>query len=148
MVTINSVFLGGNLGADPEPRRTATGKQMCTFRLAVNRWDAKAQARVADWHKVVAWDKTAEQCLKYLSKGSSVVVEGRLAVSHWEGADGTKRSRHEVMAHRVNFVGRRGESGAQEGPPELTGREGPPTELREIRLAPDELRKFDDAIPF
>jgi single-strand DNA-binding protein len=126
---------------------------MCTFRIATNRWDSKAQESVADWHGIVAWDKTAEQCVKYLSKGSGVIVEGRLTVSQWDGPDGRKNSRHEVTAYRVNFVGR-GRAGADEVPVSQ-GQDGdaPAADngepaMREVRIPRGESKRFEDSIPF
>jgi single-strand DNA-binding protein len=105
MVSVNTVILGGHLGADPEERRTSGGKLVCSFRLATNRWDTKTQADVADWHTVLAWEKQAENCMKYLKKGAAVLVEGRILVSRWEDADGKKQSKHEISASRVTFLG-------------------------------------------
>lgn len=105
MVSVNTIIVGGHLGGEPEERRTATGKLVCNFRLASNRWDAKTDSEVADWHSVVAFERQAENCIKFLRKGSAVLVEGRLNSSHWDGPDGKKNTRWEIVATRVSFLG-------------------------------------------
>ncbi len=107
MVSVNTVIIGGHLGADPEDKRTQSGKLMCKFNVATSRWDTKSQAEATDWHTVVVWEKQAENCLKYLSKGAPVLIEGRLVVNQWEGSDGKKLSKHEISASRVSFLGRK-----------------------------------------
>ncbi len=105
MVSVNTIIIGGHLGAEPEERRTPAGKLVCNFRLATNRWDAKAETEVADWHNVVAFERQAENCIKFLRKGSAVLIEGRLASHQWDGPDGKKNTRWEIFAHRVTFLG-------------------------------------------
>lgn len=105
MVSINMIVVGGHLGGDPESRVSAQGKQICTFKLATNRWDSKTQSEEVDWHAVTVFDKTAENCLKYLRKGSAVLVEGRLQSRHWEGPDGKRQTRWEIVGTRVSFLG-------------------------------------------
>jgi single-strand DNA-binding protein len=116
MVSINMIVVGGHLGADPESRVTSQGKQMCTFKLATNRWDSKTQSEEVDWHAVTVFDKTAENCLKYLRKGSPVLVEGRLQSRHWDAPDGKKQTRWEVVGMRVSFLGQP-RSASQEAAP-------------------------------
>lgn len=113
MVAVNSIILGGHLGADPEEKRSAGGKLLCTFTVAVNRWEAKSEDTVVDWHTVVAFERQAEMCVRYLRKGAPVLVEGRVVVRQWEGSDGKKHSRYEVLAGRVSFLGSRSVSEAR-----------------------------------
>lgn len=105
MSSMNIVVLSGHLGAAPEERSSDTGKKVCSFRLANNRWDSKKKAEVADWYTVYAFGPVAETCLKYLDKGSSVVVEGRVALKEWDGKDGSKNRTVDVLANRVSFFG-------------------------------------------
>lgn len=104
MVSVNSVVLGGHVGAAPEQKVSSLGKPICTFRLATNRWDARAEQKVADWHNVVVFEKQAETCLRYLKKGSPVLVEGRVQVRQWDADDGKRQTRTEIVAFRVNFL--------------------------------------------
>jgi single-strand DNA-binding protein len=98
---LNKVMLIGNLGRDPEMRYTPTGKPVTAFSLAVNRtWTtAEGERREeAEWFNIVAWGDLAERCNKYLRKGERVYVEGRLQTRSWEGSDGQKHTRTEVVA--------------------------------------------------
>lgn len=104
MSSVNMFVLSGNLGATPEERSSDTGRKVCSFRIANNRWDAKKKAEVADWYTVFAFGTVAENCLKYLDKGSSVVVEGRAVQKEWE-KDGKTNRTIEVLANRVSFFG-------------------------------------------
>src|SRR5919201_5341442 len=93
--TLNKVQLIGRLGGDPELRYTQSGMARTTFSLATNRaWQDKdgSQREETDWHSIVAWDKLAQNCAEYLSKGRLVYIEGRLQYRSWEfeGKTGTK----------------------------------------------------------
>ena len=113
MASINKVILVGNLGRDPELRYTQSGKAVASFSLATtdrfsNR-EGERQERT-EWHRITVWDKTAENCAQYLSKGRSVYVEGRLQTREWEDKEGQKRRTTEVIAQTVQFLGARGQS--------------------------------------
>ena len=101
---LNKVMIIGNLGKDPELRYTQRGTAVCNFTVAVNRpgrMDEATGQRTEDeteWFQVVAWDKLAETCNQFLAKGRKVYVEGRLQTRSWEGQDGQKRTRVEVLA--------------------------------------------------
>lgn len=117
MVSVNSIIVAGHLGAEPEERRTAAGKLVCNFRMATNRWETKTETEVADWHNVVAFERQAENCIKYLRKGAAVLVEGRLTSHHWDAPDGKKNTRWEIVASRVSFLGSsRSPEGRSEAP--------------------------------
>ena len=109
---MNKIFLTGNLGRDPEIRYTQSGKAVATFSIAVNRWrkssaDAQSQQQTTDFFNVVAWDKRAEFCGKYLTKGTRILIEGRLQTRNYEAQDGTKRYVTEVIADEIEFAGGR-----------------------------------------
>ena len=123
----NKIILIGNLTKDPELRYTPQGTPVASFRLAVNyRYkqsdEPKQETMFID---NVVFGKQAESCSKYLNKGSSVLVEGRLQERRWE-SDGQQRSKFEVIAQSVRFLPRRGssqdtgQSGDNEIPPEET----------------------------
>ncbi len=107
---LNKVMLIGNLGADPEMRYTPSGKAVTTFRIAVNRtWkdpSSGEQQQDTQWFRVVAWTQLAEICARYLAKGRSVYVEGRLQTRTWDAQDGTKRYMTEVVAQDVVILDR------------------------------------------
>jgi single-strand DNA-binding protein len=114
MANFNKVILLGNLTRDPELRYTPNNAPVCSFDLAVNRsYTTQAGERREEvcFITIVAWGKQAETCAEYLSKGRPALVEGRLTQRSWETPEGQKRSKHEVVADRVQFLG--GRKGAE-----------------------------------
>lgn len=107
---MNSVNLIGRLTRDPETRATASGTDVCGMRIAIDR-----QGDGADYVDVTAFGKLAEVCAQYLEKGRQVGVSGRLHYSEWEAEDGSKRSKHEVIAQSVQFLGAKGAESTDEG---------------------------------
>jgi len=101
---LNRVTIMGRLGADPELRQTKGGTAVCSLRIACDR-DFKTEdgERETDWIDVVAWRSTAEFVAKYFSKGSAVIVDGRLQTRTWEDDDGNKRKAVEVVVDNVYF---------------------------------------------
>lgn len=109
MVSINRMTIIGNLGSEPEMRFTPSGRPVTSFRIATNwRYTTGEGERKeeTEWFSVVAWGKLAEQCNQFLTKGRLVYVEGRLRMRMWEGQDGQKRARNEIIADRVKFLDR------------------------------------------
>ncbi|HEB70988.1 MAG TPA: single-stranded DNA-binding protein, partial [Nitrospirae bacterium] len=109
MASLNKVILIGNLTRDPELRYTPSGMALCKFGLAVNEKYKDKESTV--FVNIVTWAKTAELSSEYLAKGRSVCVDGRLSFSSWESESGEKRSKLEVTADRVVFLGGRSGSG-------------------------------------
>jgi len=97
---VNSVALIGNLATDVELRELGDDRKVASFLLAVDR-----SADEADFVRVSAWNRQAELCDQYLSKGRRVGVEGRLRSSSWEDGEGKRRNVVEVVAARVEFLG-------------------------------------------
>jgi single-strand DNA-binding protein len=98
---LNKVQMTGRLGADPEMRYTSQGHAVTTFRAASNRsWrTSEGQAHEdTEWFRVVAWNKLAEICHQWLSKGSRVYVEGRMQTRQWQDQEGQTRSQTEIVA--------------------------------------------------
>ncbi len=114
MISFNKVFLIGNLTRDPELRYTPSGVPVASMRLAINTQfrDKSGERKIETCYvNIVAWNRQAELCSQFLSKGRRVLVEGRLQSRSWETSDGTKRSIIEVRADRIQFLdGRRQES--------------------------------------
>jgi single-strand DNA-binding protein len=108
MVTFNRVILAGNLTRDPETRFIPSGTAVTEFAIAVNsRYKSKATNEVKEdvsFFDIVVFGKIGENCAEYLSKGRPVLVEGRLRQRRWE-QDGAKRSRIEIVADNVQFLG-------------------------------------------
>ncbi len=107
MASLNRVMLIGNVGTDPEMRFTPNGSPVTSFRIATNRVYTTSDGerkQETEWFTIVAWRKLAESCNQFLTKGQRVYVEGSLRTHTWEGQDGQKRSRVEVIANRVLFL--------------------------------------------
>ena len=102
--TINRVELLGRVGADPELRRTQGGTAVVQLRLATDRRTGEGENQT-DWHTVVCWAKQAEAVAEYLRKGERVYIVGRLQLQSWETDGGERRSRTEVHAQEVIFLG-------------------------------------------
>jgi single-strand DNA-binding protein len=109
MAGLNKVMIIGNVGTDPEMRYTANGNAVTTFRIACSRSfnspDGERREET-EWFTVVAWNKLAETCSQFLQKGRRAYVEGRLQTRSWEGQDGQRRYRTEVIANTVLFLDR------------------------------------------
>ena len=110
MPGLNRVQLIGYLGTDPEARYTPSGKQVCSFRIAVNRrWKSGGESKQAtDWFNVESWGRLAEICQEYLSKGSLVYLEGRLQIDRVE-QDGDTRYYTKVVASQMQMLDRKSE---------------------------------------
>lgn len=117
MIGLNRVFLMGNLTRDPELRYIPSGSAVANFGIAVSRayttQDGEKKEEVC-FIDVEVWGKTAENCASYLTKGRPVFIEGRLQYRTWETEDGQKRSKHNVRAFNVQFLGSRKEEGVPE----------------------------------
>jgi single-strand DNA-binding protein len=107
MADLNCVILAGRLTRDPEVRHTATGQAVADLGLAISE---RYRNKTGEWVErscfadVVVWGRQAETCGEYLSKGSPVLVEGRLQLDQWENQQGEKRSKLMVRALRVQFL--------------------------------------------
>jgi len=109
MVSVNKMIVIGNLGGEPEMRFTPAGRPVTSFNVATNWRYTTAEGErkeETEWFSVVTWGKLAEQCNQFLAKGRLVYIEGRLRMHTWEGQDGQKRYRNEIVASRVSFLDR------------------------------------------
>ncbi len=109
-MSLNKVQLIGNLTRDPELKQIPGGQSVATFGVATNfSWkDQSGQLQSkTEFHNVVAWRKLAEICGQYLRKGSKVYVDGRLQTRDWEGEDGVKRYRTEIIADNMIMLDRK-----------------------------------------
>jgi single-strand DNA-binding protein len=110
MVGLNKVIIIGNVGTDPEMRFTPNGNPVTSFRIATNRSYTTPEGerkQETEWFDVVTWNRLAENCNQFLTKGQRAYVEGRLRTRSWEGQDGQKHSRIEIVANSVLFLDRR-----------------------------------------
>ncbi|HEY4507343.1 MAG TPA: single-stranded DNA-binding protein [Candidatus Paceibacterota bacterium] len=113
---LNRATLIGNLTRDPETRALPSGAKVCSFSIATNRvWKDQqtgAKKEAVDYHNIVVFGRTAENCSTYLKKGQSVLIEGRIQTRSWDGPDGKKNYRTEIVADTVQFGPKAAGSGA------------------------------------
>lgn len=108
---MNRAFLVGNLGKDPELKQTKKGGSVCKLTVATSEsiYDKNTQKNIqqTEWHNVTVWGKQAENCSKYLKKGSKVAIEGAVRTESYE-KDGIKRWSTKIQAQRVEFLNSHG----------------------------------------
>jgi len=107
LASYNKIILIGRLTADPELRYTPNGNPVANFTLAVNRRSSKEE-KEADFINIVAWQKLAEICSQYLTKGKLIMVDGRLQTRTYEANDGTKRKVFDVVADNMQMLDKSG----------------------------------------
>ena len=164
MQGVNKVILLGRLGADPELRMTPNGQQVCSLRLATSESftkDGQKEERT-EWHRVVLWGRLAELAGKYLRKGRSCYIEGKIQTRSWDDPQGQKRYSTEVVGNTLQFVDsgdRRGNeasegsyennsdpyAGGYQGAPQVPSYDAPhAAPSQNQRSMPD----MDDDVPF
>jgi single-strand DNA-binding protein len=123
MASLNKVILLGNLTRDPELRYTPSGTPVSSFGLAINRRYRQGDERKEEvcFVDIVAFSRQAEIAGEYLKKGQLALVEGRLQWRTWEGQDGQKRSKHEVVAEMIHLMPRTRDEGMERSSPEGLG---------------------------
>ena len=117
---LNKMLLIGNVGRDPEMRYTPSGSAVTSFSLAVNRRytpPGGEQQEETEWFDITAWNRLAETCNNYVTRGMKVYVEGRLRSRSWVGQDGQTRFRNEIVANSVTFLNRPQQGGGGYGAP-------------------------------
>ncbi|MBN1869552.1 MAG: single-stranded DNA-binding protein [Candidatus Omnitrophica bacterium] len=114
-MALNSVNIMGNLTRDPELKYTNSGKSVCNLSIANNRvyTSGKEKVNEVSYFDVEVWGAVAENCAKYLSKGSGIIVEGRLRQDRWE-KDGKTQSRVRIAANSIHFLPKRGEAAGRQ----------------------------------
>jgi len=106
--SVNKVILVGHVGADPEPRYTASGTAVVNLRMATNEFWRDTEGKdqeTTEWHRVVLWGKQAEFAANYIKKGQLIYVEGRLQTRTWEDRDKIERRTTEVRANVITLLG-------------------------------------------
>jgi len=160
MASFNKVILMGNLTRDPELRQSPSGAKVADLGLAVSEtWrDKSGQTKeVTCFVDIVVWDKLAELCQQYLTKGRPVLVEGRLQMDEWKNQQGEKRSKLRVRADTVKFLGsaqKRDEGAANSAapaaavaPPAPRPAAQPPADAP-LAEEPGDLARDDEHLPF
>jgi single-strand DNA-binding protein len=116
-MSVNKVILLGHLGKDPELRMTSSQNAVCNFSLATNERRKDASGNWSDhteWHTIVCFGKTAENCSKYLKKGKQVFIDGKIQTRKWKDKEDKDRYTTEIVANNVTFVGAKGEASMEE----------------------------------
>lgn len=115
MSSVNKVILIGNLGADPELKYTTSNRAVCNLSVATNEKFKTSSGQLrekTEWHRVIVWGDTAENAAKFLKKGRSVYLEGKIQTSSWDDKKtGEKKYKTEIVADRVVFLSGKGETG-------------------------------------
>ncbi len=117
-MNLNKAMIIGNLTRDPEVKTTPSGQSVSSFSVATNRVWTNAQGQkqeAVEYHNIVAWGKLAEICGQYLNKGKKVYIEGRLQTRDWQGQDGVKRYKTEIVAENMIMLDRGGAPSASSG---------------------------------
>lgn len=144
MASLNRATLIGRLGQDPEVRYTQSNTAVANFSLATNERykdrNGEFQEKT-EWHRIVAWGRTAEICQEYLKKGSLVYIEGPIETREWEGKDGQKRYTTEIKALTMQMLDSRGDM--PQGSPSKPGNQSAASV--EIDESFDDM---DDDLPF
>ncbi len=139
---MNKVILIGNLTRDPELQTTNSGKSVCRFALAVQRRFSNADGgRDADFFNITVWGIPGENCHKYLKKGSKCGVTGRIQISTYDAADGSKRTSVDIIAEEIDFISPRNNDGGESY--------SAPSENKPAKKETAELEEIDDdSLPF
>ncbi len=147
-MSVNKVIIVGRLGQEPELRYTPSGAAVCNFSVATSEyWNDKngQKQERTEWHRVVAWGKTAELCNQYLAKGSQCFLEGKLQTRSWDDNSGQKKYTTEVIATTVQFLGAKSENSKSATKPLSESVSSPPQQ--EYMPSTDSSFTADD-IPF
>lgn len=111
--SVNKVILIGRLGKDPELKYTPSGVAYAKFSIATDevfKDRAGEQQKRTEWHNIVAWNKLAEICGEYLTKGKQVYIEGSIQSRQWEDQSGNKRTSYEIVARQMTMLGSKSDS--------------------------------------
>jgi single-strand DNA-binding protein len=143
---MNHITIYGNLGKIPEVK-TVGEKKVAKFSLATTRRGKDRDGnKITDWHSVILWDKLAELTEKYLTKGSSVIIEGEVQYRNYENKEGQKVYMTEIVANQLHFVGKKESEKPDDKQGEWQGKKEvkPMSDVNELPQGNDELSE----IPF
>jgi single-strand DNA-binding protein len=151
---LNRALIIGNLTRDPQLKALPSGQKACEFGVATNRvWKDQSGAKkeATDFHNIVVFGRVAENCGAYLKKGQNVMVEGRIQTRSWDGPDGKKNYRTEIVADNVQFGAKTGGAPSaggfqSEGGPSTGGAHAAPSSAPEINYPTEDINPED--IPF
>ena len=150
--SVNKVILIGRLGKDPEVKYTPSGAPVAKFSLATDevfKDRSGEQQKRTEWHNIVAWNKLADICGQYLTKGKQVYIEGSIRSRQWEDQAGNKRTAYDIVAREMKMLGSKADSdrasaAAAAAPPA----EHVPVERPPAAEPPAEPEITDEDVPF
>ncbi|MGA2475100.1 MAG: single-stranded DNA-binding protein [Terriglobia bacterium] len=150
--SVNKVILIGRLGKDPEVKYTPSGAPVAKFSLATDevfKDRSGEQQKRTEWHNIVAWNKLAEICGEYLTKGKLVYIEGSIRSRQWEDQAGNKRTAYDIVAGRMQMLGSKADSDrAAAAAAAAPSAERPPVEKPPASEPPAEPEITDEDVPF
>ena len=150
--SVNKVILIGRLGKDPEVKYTPSGAPVAKFSLATDevfKDRSGEQQNRTEWHNIVAWNKLAEICGQYLTKGKLVYIEGSIRSRQWEDQAGNKRTAYDIVAGRMQMLGSKADSDrAAAAAAAAPSAERPPVEKPPASEPPAEPEITDEDVPF
>jgi len=151
--TVNKVILVGRLGRDPEVKYTPSGAPVAKFSLATDEAFKDRSGELqkhTEWHNIVAWNKLAEICGQYLTKGKLVYIEGTIRSRQWEDQAGNKRTTYEIIARGMQMLGSKAESerAAMPAAAPAPSAEHAPLERPPAAEPPAEPEITDEDVPF
>lgn len=153
-MNLNKVFIIGRLTADPQLRNIPSGQAVASISVATNRtWTDKngAKQEEAEYHNVVIWGRQAEIASQFLTKGSTVMIEGRLRTRSWQDKSGQERKTTEIVSERMQ-LGPRAQSGGRSGGEMRTGEKAEKTKQPAAEEVPvidlEESGPKEDDLPF
>ena len=142
---MNKVILTGRIANDLEIRSTTTGKSICEFRLATNRPVNRDGEKVADFVSCRVWNKSAENLVKYQTKGNLIAVIGRIQIDSYTDKDGNKRYSNYVLVEDLEYLGRKKDPEANKEDQEVEN------EYKDLHITTEVQEQFDysdDELPF
>jgi single-strand DNA-binding protein len=150
--SVNKVILVGRLGKDPELKYTPSGAPVAKFSLATDesfKDKTGEKQEHTEWHNIVAWNKLAEICGEYLTKGKLIYIEGSIRSRQWQDQSGNKRTSYEIIANQMQMLGSKSDSGGGGMNRPAPERHAAPTPSPSGEpIAPSEPEISDDDIPF
>ncbi|MGD0457216.1 MAG: single-stranded DNA-binding protein [Terriglobia bacterium] len=150
--SVNKVILIGRLGKDPEVKYTPSGAPVAKFSLATDevfKDRSGEQQKRTEWHNIVAWNKLAEICGEYLTKGKLVYIEGSIRSRQWEDQAGNKRTAYDIVAGRMQMLGSKADSDrAAAAAAAVPSAERAPVEKPPASEPPAEPEITDEDVPF
>jgi single-strand DNA-binding protein len=151
MYSLNRASVIGNLTREPEVKQIPSGQSVCTFSVATNRtWKGSdgSKQEATEFHNVVAWGKLAEICGQYLNKGRKVYIDGRLQTRDWEGQDGIRRYRTEIIIENMIILDKAGAPvGSPAGAPRAAANPGFGNAAAPAAFVPPQAPTQDDPAP-